>query len=70
MKIWEVLKRENIGKKYKTKIYGMDDVLKVNYDENSNTFLTLKSVETNDRIKFPLSQLYLGCILQMDFEEI
>lgn len=38
MKIWEILKRENIGKKYKTKIYGIEEVLKVGYDKNSNNF--------------------------------
>lgn len=68
MKIWDVLKTENIGKRYRTKIYGMDETLKVDYDINSYTYLTLKS--DNDYVKFPLSQMYLGCILQMDFEEI
>ncbi|GCD10403.1 hypothetical protein [Clostridium tagluense] len=70
MKIWEVLKRENIDKKYKTTIYSMDEVLKVGYDINSNTHLTLKRNKNSDSIEFPLSQLYLGCILEMDFEEI
>lgn len=70
MKIWEILKRENIGKKYKTKIYGIDEILKVDYDFNSYSFLTLKRDKQSDCVEFPLSQIYLGRILQMDFEEI
>lgn len=69
MKIWEVLKRENIDKKYKTKIYGLEKILTVAYDVNSNTFLTLKNNKNNNDIEYPLSSLYLGCILELDFEE-
>lgn len=68
MKIWEILKRENIGKKYKTKIYGAEEVVTVGYDCNSDSWLTIKRVGNNG-IRFPLSQIYLGCILEMDFEE-
>lgn len=70
MKIWEILKRENIGKKYKTKIYGIEEVLKVGYDKNSNSFLTLKRSKQDRCLEFPLSSIYLGCILEMDFEEV
>lgn len=70
MKIWEVLKIENLGKKYKTKFYGcIEEIVKVDYDINSYSWLTLKSVDKN-RIKYPLTQLYLGVILQLEFEEI
>lgn len=70
MKIWEILKVENIGKKYKTKIYGIEEVLKVGYDINSNSFLTLKRAKKDGCLEFPLSQIYLGCILKMDFDEV
>lgn len=70
MKISEVLKRENLGKKYKTKIYGIEEVLKVGYDINQDKFLTLKRDKQSGGIEYPLSQLYLDCILQMDFEEV
>ncbi|KEI95015.1 hypothetical protein N496_18800 (plasmid) [Clostridium botulinum A2B3 87] len=70
MKIWEVLKKENIGKKYKTTIYSIEEILTVGYDENSNTFLTLKRYKHNNGVEFPLSQIYLGCILEKDFEEV
>jgi hypothetical protein len=70
MRIWEVLKKENIGKKYKTTIYATEEVLKVGYAENSNTFLTLKRNKSGNRIEFPLSQIYLGCILEMEFQEV
>lgn len=69
MKIWEILKRENIGKKYETKIYGIKDIVKVDYDVNSNNWLTVKNVN-KDGLEFPLSQLYLGAILELEFEEV
>lgn len=70
MKIWEILKRENIGKKYETKIYGgIKEVVKVDYDINSDSWLTVKSVKDNG-LMYPLSQLYLGTILELEFEEI
>lgn len=69
MKIWEVLKKDNIGKKYKTKIHGIEEIVKVGYDCNSDSWLTVKSVG-NKGIRFPLSQLYLGVILEMEFEEV
>lgn len=70
MKIWEILKRENIGKKYEVIIYGnLKDVVKVDYDVNSNSWLTVRNVK-DEGLKYPLSQLYLGVILELDFEEI
>lgn len=69
MKIWEILKKENIGKKYKTKIYGLDKIVKVDYDCNTYNWLTVKNVE-NHGLEYPLDQLYLEVILKMDFEEI
>lgn len=69
MRIWEILKKENIGKKYETEIYGIKEVVKVGYDCNTDSWLTVKRVG-NDGIRFPLSQLYLGVILEMEFKEI
>ena len=69
MKIWEILKRENIGKKYETKIYGIKEIVKVGYDINSNSWLTVKRVN-KEEIEFPLHQLYLGVILEMEFKEV
>ena len=70
MKIWEILKRENIGKKYETRIYGgIKEVVKVDYDINSDSWLTVKGVSDNS-LTFPLNQLYLGVILELEFEEI
>lgn len=69
MKILEVLTKENIGKKFKTKIYGLEEIVKVGYDCNSDKWLTVKRVG-DDGIRFPLSQLYLGVILEMEFEQI
>ena len=37
MKIWEILKKENRNKKYKTNIFGFGEVVKVDYDCNSDT---------------------------------
>ena len=43
--------------------------MKVGYDCNSDEWLTVKRVG-DDGIRFPLSQLYLGVILEMEFEQI
>ena len=69
MKIWEVLKRENIGKKYETKIYGIKDILEVTYDKNTYTWLNLKNTK-KEGVEFPLHSLYLDVILGMEFEEV
>ena len=69
MKIWEVLTKENIGKKFKTKIYGLEKIVEVGYDYNSDKWLTVKKVGDGG-VRFPLSLLYLGAILEMEFEQI
>lgn len=69
MKIWEILKRKNMGKKYKTKIYGIDEIVKVDYDSNSNSWLNIKRLD-NSGVVYPLHSIFLGAILEMDFEEV
>lgn len=70
MKIWDILKRENIGKKYEVKIHGnIPDIVKVDYDVNSDSWLTVKNTNKED-VKFPLHSLYLEVILKLEFKEV
>lgn len=65
MKIWEILKAENLGKKYGVKLYGIEQEVTVGYDGNSD-YLTIKK-ETYPF--YPLNSFYLGAILALEFEE-
>ena len=65
MKIWEILKAENLGKKYRVKLYGVEQEVTVGYDGNSD-YLTIKK-ETYPF--YPLNSFYLGAILALEFEE-
>lgn len=65
MKIWEILKAENLGKKYGVKLYGIEQEVTVGYDGNSD-YLTVKK-ETYPF--YPLNSFYLGAILALEFEE-
>lgn len=65
MKIWEILKAENLGKKYKVKLYGIEQEVTVGYEGNSD-YLTIKK-ETYPF--YPLKPFYLGAILDLEFEE-
>ena len=65
MKIWEILKAENLGKKYRVKLYGIEQEVTVSYDGSSN-YLTIKK-ETYPF--YPLNSFYLGAILALEFEE-
>ena len=65
MKIWEILKAENLGKKYRVKLYGIEQEVTVGYDGNSD-YLTIKK-ETYPF--YPLNSFYLGAILALEFEE-
>ncbi len=67
MKIWEVLRPENLYRKYKVVIY--DDYkqeVSVEYDGNSD-YLTVKQKKYP---LYPLKSLRLGRILELEFEEI
>lgn len=68
MKIGEILKTENKDKLYKTQINGIDTIVKVGYDYCSDKWLTVKGVGKNNT-EFPIRNLYLGVILEMEFEE-
>lgn len=65
MKIWEILKAENLGKKYRVKLYGIEQEVTVSYDGSSD-YLTIKK-ETYPF--YPLNSFYLGAILALEFEE-
>ena len=65
MKIWEILKAENLGKKYRVKLYGVEQEVTVGYEGNSD-YLTIKK-ETYPF--YPLNSFYLGAILALEFEE-
>lgn len=71
MKIWEILKKENIGKKYKTKIYGsIEEIVEVDYDINTNIWLTVRDKNKLSGTEYPLKNIYLEKILELEFEEI
>ena len=65
MKIWEILKAENLGKKYRVKLYGIEQEVTVGYDGSSD-YLTIKK-ETYPF--YPLKSFYLEAILALEFEE-
>ena len=69
MRIWEILKKENIGKKYETEIYGIKEILEVAYDIYTYNWLNLKNTK-KEGAEFPLDSLYLGSILEMEFKEV
>lgn len=66
MKIWEILKAENLGKNYRVKLYGVEQEVTVGYDGNSD-YLTIKK-ETYPF--YPLKSFYLEAILALEFEEV
>ncbi len=66
MKIWEILKVENLNKRYRVKIYGVEQEVIVAYEGNSN-YLTVKK-ETYPF--YPLNSFYLGAILDLEFKEV
>ena len=66
MKIWEILKVENLGKNYRVKLYGVEQEVTVGYDGNSD-YLTIKK-ETYPF--YPLKSFYLEAILALEFEEV
>lgn len=69
MRIWEILKKENVGKRYEAEIYGIKDILEVTYDINTYTWFNLQNTRKKG-VKFPLHSLYLGAILEMEFKEV
>ena len=69
MKIWEILKRENIGREYEVKIYGLSEIVKVDYDVDPCGWLTVKGVG-DAGLEYPLKQLHLREIVKLDFEEV